>query len=294
LKYGLLHLSSGVELLFKEALRREHWSLIFRDPDQATAEALESGDFSSADFDSCLKRLENIAGAKLSKTERTELLSVRRKRNRLEHFGIADSNEAVIASSAHLMSTVVDFMRERLEPDQWDQSCKKYLEDIMRKLSDFKELVHHRNDDIQNALKQARETGAVFVCSLCLQNTLALGDRSQVRCLFCRYQAKPSDAADFWVGTALGITRYEVEKEGGAYPIHECPECGEETLVDTDDFGETFGLQRYVCFACGNFYEESPMRYCETCGKLYNIQQTDDYGMCSTCLENLKSRWDKA
>ena len=39
----LLHMSSGVELLLKERLRREHWSLIFRDPDKASLSVLESG-----------------------------------------------------------------------------------------------------------------------------------------------------------------------------------------------------------------------------------------------------------
>ena len=33
---------------------------------------------------------------------------------------------------------------------------------------------------------------------------------------------------------------YDVEKEGGEYPVHECPECEQETLVDTDYVGGDF------------------------------------------------------
>ena len=294
LKYGLLHLSSGVELLFKEALRREHWSLIFRDPDQATIEALNSGDFKSVDFESCIKRLQNIANVKqLSKPQQAELLGFRQKRNRLEHFGITGPSDAVIASSAHLMSTVVDFMRDQLEPDKWDQPCKNYYDRITRKLYEFKGFVDHRNEEIKPPLKQARKNSTVVICSSCFQQALVLGESSQPNCLFCRYEASPADAADAWVRIILGTNLYEVEKEGGEYPIHDCPECDEETLVDTGDAGPTFDIERYICFACGSVYRRSSMRYCDTCGRLYHIRSNDELGMCFTCFQDLQRKWDE-
>jgi hypothetical protein len=38
LKYAVLHLHSGVELILKERLRREHWSLVFEKPEEASKE----------------------------------------------------------------------------------------------------------------------------------------------------------------------------------------------------------------------------------------------------------------
>jgi hypothetical protein len=294
LKYGLLHLSSGVELLFKEALRREHWALIFQDPDKATLEALNSGNFKSVDFESCLKRLQNIASVKgWSKSQETELLSFRRKRNQLEHFGITGPPNAVIASSAHMMSTVVDFMKDQLEPDKWDPACKDYYERITRKLYEFKEFVDHRNDEILPLLEQARMSCTVMICGSCFDEALLLGTSSQPNCLFCRYEASAVDAAEFWVRTILGTNKYETEKEGGQYPVHECPECDEDTLVDTNNVLESFNLERYICFSCGGVFKESSMRHCGTCGRLYQFWQKDELGMCVTCFQDSQRKRDK-
>ncbi len=42
-KFGVLHLAAGIELILKERLRREHWSLLFENVDKANAAALASG-----------------------------------------------------------------------------------------------------------------------------------------------------------------------------------------------------------------------------------------------------------
>ena len=43
LKYVVLHLSAGIELVLKDRLRREDWTQIFVDPEKATEEKLRSG-----------------------------------------------------------------------------------------------------------------------------------------------------------------------------------------------------------------------------------------------------------
>src|SRR5579862_1825648 len=58
LKYAVLHLSAGIELVLKDRLRREDWRLIFVDPDQATESSFKSGNFKSVSLWDCLKRLE--------------------------------------------------------------------------------------------------------------------------------------------------------------------------------------------------------------------------------------------
>lgn len=45
LKYAVLHLSDGVDLVLKEKLRREHWSLLFADINKASESALTSREF---------------------------------------------------------------------------------------------------------------------------------------------------------------------------------------------------------------------------------------------------------
>ena len=46
-RYAVLHLAIGAEVLFKSALLREHWSLVFEKSDGASLASLASGDFRS-------------------------------------------------------------------------------------------------------------------------------------------------------------------------------------------------------------------------------------------------------
>jgi hypothetical protein len=230
LKYALLHMSSGVELLFKEALRRKHWSLIFRDPDTASIGALESGDFKSVDFEASLKRLRNAAQLGISDPKQEVLRSVREKRNRLEHFGIIDSTEAVRASSACLTSIVVDFIWEHLRPEGWDEPCKTYLRHITQRLSEFSEFMRQRLKDIQASLQAARGEGLVILCSACLcgEETLVLGDPTH--CLFCRDEASPEDAADLWIRHALALRITTLKKKVESILFMTVPSAGERRL----------------------------------------------------------------
>ena len=57
LKYAMLHLVDGVELLLKARLAQEHWSLLFDQTNKASQEKLRQGDFKSVDFEEAYRRL---------------------------------------------------------------------------------------------------------------------------------------------------------------------------------------------------------------------------------------------
>ena len=60
IKYSLLHLSSGIELVFKHKLLQEHWTYVFADMNKAKKEVLQSGEFKSADSETIIERLKNL------------------------------------------------------------------------------------------------------------------------------------------------------------------------------------------------------------------------------------------
>lgn len=95
IKYGVLHLSSGIELVLKTRLLQEHWTLVFENPKNATKQQFDSGDFPSVDFDTCISRLINVCQLNWLDNARKNLKSFRDIRNRIEHFGISDSIEAI-------------------------------------------------------------------------------------------------------------------------------------------------------------------------------------------------------
>jgi hypothetical protein len=73
LKYGVLHLASGIELVLKERRRQEDWSLVFKDIDDADEERYKAGDFRSVDHQECLKRLEEECGIEISRENKGKL-----------------------------------------------------------------------------------------------------------------------------------------------------------------------------------------------------------------------------
>ena len=95
-KYAILHLCSGFELLFKERLRREHWILLFDKIDNADKQNYDAGNFTSANFDSCISRLEKICSIRFKEKNKVYFKKLRDKRNKIEHFGLAESKDAAI------------------------------------------------------------------------------------------------------------------------------------------------------------------------------------------------------
>jgi len=73
LKYALIHLCSGIELVLKERLRQEDWKLVFADQDKATEEAYKSGEFFSVDFKGLQDRLEENCGIDLTPEQKADL-----------------------------------------------------------------------------------------------------------------------------------------------------------------------------------------------------------------------------
>lgn len=54
LKYALLHLSSGIELVFKSRLNIEHWTYIFEDMNKASKKSYKDGSLKTADSNTAI------------------------------------------------------------------------------------------------------------------------------------------------------------------------------------------------------------------------------------------------
>src|SRR2546427_574678 len=74
----------GIELVFKERLHHEHWSLVFESVNKADKATYDSGDFTSVGFDACVERLRGICGVDIAPRDFAALKSLQKKRGRLE------------------------------------------------------------------------------------------------------------------------------------------------------------------------------------------------------------------
>lgn len=246
LKYAVLHLAAGLELIMKARLRVEHWSLLFANVNEASKDGLDSGDFKSVDFEGCCTRLDKVCGVKLDKKDKDRLAALRKLRNRLQHFDVSINEASANAELAFGISFVVRFVEKQLPGEM--ENYKDQLEELHQGMARFKEYVAERMKAIGNELKTLDE---VFDCPLCGQPAV-LVDGGNTECKFCGAKPTPMSLA---------------EHIGG--PIDWCPECYDETCVQKDD-----GV--WVCTSCGQCGQYS---HCLKCGRLYSGEK----GTCNDC-----------
>ena len=276
----MLHISSGIELVLKERLRREHWSLVFDDPNQATKMAYETGSFTSVPFKGCIQRLKGVCGVNVSKAQEDKLWATRDKRNRLEHFGIVDSADAVVSVAAGALDVLMDFIINEMNPEDLDKEDAESLAAIRKEMIALDAFVTERLKTLRPALKKA--STAVVTCPACMQDTSILQDGAT--CLFCGYSAPPEDAADAYIADVLGESRYRLAKDGEDWPRHMCPECDTEALVDQGPGGNQFPVDQFLCFACGTAWKEGDLDYCGLCGQPYDLNE-NEMPVCNDCFE---------
>lgn len=277
LKYAVLHLASGIELVLKERLRREDWKLLFEKMEQANDVAYRTGSFRSVKFDECLDRLGSHCDIWVEGPPKQRLTAIRDKRNRLEHLAIVDSAEAIISSATLALEVVVDFIRDELNDQPLSADEEELLTAIRTKLGELEAFVKARQESLGPKLKEAY---AILPCPTCLQKALAIDDG--VTCLFCGYKNSSDGAADDYATEVLGASRHLVQKEGAEWPVGFCPRCDWQACVDADDQG-------YLCFGCGGRWELEELTECGHCGRW---MEQGDINICDDCFREQVNRPD--
>lgn len=237
-KYAILHLFSGLILLFKERLRQEHPSLIFVD-----VKDVGNPDAKTVDFDEVINRLKACAGVNLDEKAQKTLRSARRLRNLIEHYEPTINVRHVQAIIGDLSELAYLFMldeldvrlEEHVEPEVWDR-----MQELRR---------------ISARLKQ--EEIAAW--------------KSRV--------ARYSTLSDEELDALADLEPYHPKHNPDPDSFLQCPECGEETLVQTED--SDIGV-------CTNkeCREVSAITFCIRCGE----RLTDGSDLCDGCDSYIESQ----
>lgn len=277
LKYATLHLAAGIELILKERLRDEHWTMVFTKPENATRPDYLAGSFQSVALDDSIKRLANICGVSISSDHQKHLRNLRDRRNRLEHFGITDSAEAFRAATAEALAFIIDFTDSHLDMAGFEEDDRQRLARIRERLSEFEHFVTERWKAIQDEVDEA---AYALTCPSCDQDALVLND--DIRCRFCGYSDKPDEVLDRFVAEVLGVTWHDIA-DGAEWPVHTCPECGADAFVNCG-ISEDHWYQ-YVCFACRNAWKPRDLVFCGHCGEYKTSGEAG--GICDDCFQRL-------
>ena len=188
----------------------------------------------------------------------------------------------------YLKSRYVEFMLERLDVD-YDvvtDNFNDFVFDNSLSICDLDYLCHlgvknlqESNETLRTNYQSTRNVHCAFI-EYCNDNDgIALPDgypslRNE-KYLFYRYKHHAKD----YIETELGINEYRCVKDGGEFPVYECPECGVEQLAYDAD------THRYHCFACDENFTDGDLEFCERCGSL--MRRNGEPSICDNCIEDM-------
>lgn len=274
-------MASGIEILFKARLVREHWSQVFDDPASASATKFNLGQFQSVSAKQAIYRLKNLVGIDFDSAPAEKVFDLR---NRVIHFApsSAASARVVIASG---LSFVATFLEEHLKPH--------LLPAALPAIEATQELINAAYGDLQDlAEKRMRELRGVLStkpvvleCPSCFQFALVLTDDEPEppKCLFCYFSAPADECAEQYAAMILSVSRYRSMKDGDDFPVRGCLECASEALVSGVALARRPDIH-HACFACSVVYEADELDQCSHCG---DFMATDDISICGECYRNL-------
>jgi len=232
LKYALINLCSGVELILKEVLRKKDWRLLFQEVNEATVEKLQSGDFESVTFNKSIARLESQCSVKFLEEDKKILNDLRVKRNKIEHFKVDETVNAIKSICSKVLSIIIHFIEQEIDLKEVSPLSKKYITDLPKELTKFNSYVLERNQKIKPKFDKKTAAGIIAVkCPNCYQNTLFVD--SQLKCEFCSYNNPPE---------VLAIEINKSNEENQAIPPAKCNSCSSLSLIKHDT--------KTICLSC--------------------------------------------
>lgn len=278
LKYSVLNICAGVELILKAVLFRADWRQIFQRPEHAKREDLTTGRFASVKFRDMLDRLE-AAGVVIDARVKNHLQMLRDKRNMIEHYAMYEETAAALRGNISVVLDDVIALMELQDVVDTEREDQLY-EKLLRNAAVFEEYnAVMRKRLIPDYEKLITDGASFFQCPKCFQMTLQIFPGEDGKCCFCRYIVSPEHLADQTLERIEEIDGYSTIKDGGEYPLYMCPLCRYETLVRKKD-------GKYVCFNCHEHWNADGLSFCMRCGEIYETDK-DGPGMCPDCIDYL-------
>lgn len=287
-KYAVLHLQAGVEVLLKARLQREHWSLVFSNPGSATRASLADFSFESCTTTAAVERLRKIADVDISDAEVKALKDLSRDRNALQHYGFQHNVRAVEARAATVLDFLMRFLDVELLPQLTREELRLIEDDLSlarRQLSDIKSFVRHRMNRLRGNELAGREHRTAY-CTECRQDALVV-DAEGGRCHFC--------SAVWTVKQLIGDVWRDPDPQGS--PGMDCPSCHAHTLIDGAVFIDPSNDDTLYCLACTAEFKSRDLGTCAACGcpwfKDDEHFKTSGQLLCADCQHRIRLEHEK-
>jgi hypothetical protein len=182
LKYSVINLHAGIQLLLKELLFQEHWSLIFQKIETADRKKLKSGDFVSVNHSDLIDRLQKIVGIKIEKDLLEKFDWLRKERNIAEHYQFVVSADVLMSNIAKLLTLLYPFIMTQLVETELissDDTRFNLIRDYLYRFETYVKEKLKQIEDVINGLDM------VFECPECTQRSVEFTDATSAYCHFC-------------------------------------------------------------------------------------------------------------
>ncbi|MFE6816208.1 hypothetical protein [Streptomyces sp. NPDC057677] len=232
LKYAVLHLQAAAEVLLKARLEREHWSLV---AEKITDKKLsrvkfEQGDFFSIAPSEAVRRLRDIVGFDVSTEEASNLDTLTKTRNALQHYGLTVNYEVVESLTAKVLDFLIRFLDDSLLPELGSEELDAVTQDVdyvRAGANRLRAYADERLERIRPLLVGLEER--TVLCPRCFQDAVVVeadwgADPKVVpRCRFC---------ATDWLPFALAA-EYRIVHNAGLFSdnVPTCHRCGQVRTV---------------------------------------------------------------
>jgi hypothetical protein len=224
LKYAVLHLAAGIELVHKQLLLSTNWQYVFEDMTQTNYAKYQAGDFKSCSPKTAICRLRGLLHIQIIRADRKKHSKLRSYRNKLQHFDIDVNQNDLMLCIYDNIHIILSFISEKFSLNEFTDSEKQLYEDIktsLNELSDFakeaREMIEKLVDDhIENKLgitQRDVRKGAeypLYFCPECGEVAFVYdedGDKFFWKCFYCNveYSSKEIGICDecgnvYWHG----------------------------------------------------------------------------------------------
>lgn len=278
LKYSLLHLFSGIELILKYRLLQEHWTYVYADMNKADKKAFLLGDFQSASIEELFIRLSRLCNIEVQQHTKKEIGKLKELRNKAMHFEVSGNLHAIESRINKNIGFVIRFISENLTIAELSGEEQTLLTEIKYVLKD---LDKHYQNAILLAEKIAKERGVFEHLVRCMECDEAFlwKEEGSNECLFCGAVFDGESLARQYL-YEQGVDEYSVVKDGGEYPCYACPECGSYAFVISHEYNFA------RCFSCEIQYTTNEVSFCSWCNEPFIGKTEDTIEMCPSCCQH--------
>lgn len=241
LEFGLIYFWTGIELLLKQPLLDEHWSLVVSEPGAVNVQEFNAGNFISIDYRTALIRLKGVCRVQISDSNERLLSDVRNKRNRLLHMGLVDPEQAVMSSVAKALKVLLQEYLPAACPDDdftavtaLAHSLDAYVNEVWT--------------DIKVHIDNGKSAGRfIFSCPACHQRA-GFVKEGILKCLFCRKETDDTFEIAY---------ENRMQKSDKFELVEIVDGCCDDVVLEimTRDNKGTISSDVRICCCCGNEVE---------------------------------------